>query len=147
MQLEGISHIRAFGWQSQSVDQNISNLDISQRAHYMMLSIQQWLTLALDMLVAGLCVLVVSLAVIFRATTTGGQIGIALLIIQTISGTLTRLLQAWTQLETSLGAVSRIKSLDETMLPEDKEGECLEPAPEWPDKGTIEFDNIVASYK
>ncbi|TGJ82199.1 hypothetical protein E0Z10_g6546 [Xylaria hypoxylon] len=144
--LEGISHIRAFGWQSQSVDQNIRNLDVSQRAHYMMLSIQQWLTLVLDLLVAGLCVLVVSLAVIFRTTTTGGQIGIALLIIQTISGTLTRLLQAWTQLETSLGAVSRIKSLDETVLPEDKECECLEPAADWPDKGTVEFDNVVASY-
>jgi ABC-type multidrug transport system fused ATPase/permease subunit len=147
MQLEGISHIRAFGWQLQSVDQNISNLDVSQRAHYMMLSVQQWLTLVLDLLVAGLSVIVVSLAVIFRTTTTGGQIGIALLIIQTISGTLVRLLQAWTQLETSLGAVSRIKSLDETVLPEDKEDECLEPGIEWPDKGTIEFHNVVASYK
>ncbi|KAI1810238.1 P-loop containing nucleoside triphosphate hydrolase protein [Poronia punctata] len=144
--LEGISHIRAFGWQAQSVEQNIRNLDVSQRAHYMMLSIQQWLTLVLDMLVAGLCVLVVSLAVVFRSTTTGGQIGIALLIIQTISGTLTRLLQAWTQLETSLGAVSRIKHLDETVLPEDKEGESFEPAAEWPHMGVIEFDNVVASY-
>ncbi|KAI0520681.1 P-loop containing nucleoside triphosphate hydrolase protein [Xylaria bambusicola] len=144
--LEGISHIRAFGWQLQSVDQNISNLDVSQRAHYTMLSVQQWLTLVLDLLVAGLSVLVVSLAVIFRTTTSGGQIGIALLIIQSISGTLVRLLQAWTQLETSLGAVSRIKSLDAAVLPEAKENECLEPGVEWPDKGTIEFDNVVASY-
>jgi ATP-binding cassette, subfamily C (CFTR/MRP), member 1 len=112
-----------------------------------MLSVQQWLTLVLDLLVAGLSVLVVSLAVTYRTTTTGGEIGIALLIIQAVSGTLVRLLQAWTQLETSLGAVSRIKSLDETVHPEEKEDERLEPGVEWPDEGAIEFDNVVASYK
>ncbi|KAH8812816.1 putative multidrug resistance protein [Xylogone sp. PMI_703] len=144
--LEGISHIRAFGWQSQSVDQNIKNLDISQGAYYMMLSIQQWLSLVLDMLVAGLSVLVVSLAVAFKASTTGGQIGIALNIILTISTTLTRLLQSWTALETSLGAVSRIKTLEKNLLPEDKGCGCSEPSPEWPDKGAIEFNEVVAAY-
>ncbi|KAI3325328.1 ABC transporter [Xylariaceae sp. AK1471] len=144
--LEGISHIRAFAWQSQSIDQNIKNLDISQGPHYMMLCIQQWLSLVLDMLVAGLSVLVVSLAVVFRASTTGGQIGIALNIILTISGTLTRLLQSWTQLETSLGAISRIKTLEETLLPEDKECEHFEPSPEWPEKGAIELKEVVAIY-
>ena len=94
MQLKGISHICAFGWESQSVDQNIKNLDVSQGPYYMMLSIQQWLTLVLDMLVASLSVLVVSLAIAFKASTTGGQIGIALNVIVTISTTLTRLLQS-----------------------------------------------------
>ncbi|KAK6212798.1 hypothetical protein LQW54_004887 [Pestalotiopsis sp. IQ-011] len=144
--LEGISHIRAFGWQSRFIDQNIENLDISQRAYYAMLSIQQWLTLVLDMLVAGLSILIVGLAVAFRSSTTGGQIGIALNIILTISGTLTRLLQSWTQLETSLGAIARIKTLEETLLPEDKECECIEPAPRWPEKGVIEFKNVSSSY-
>ena len=99
------------------------------------------------MLVAGLSVLVVSLAVVFKASTTGGQIGIALNIILTISTTLTRLLQSWTQLEISLGAISRIKTLEETLLPEDKECEYFKPSPEWPDKGIIEFKEVVAAYK
>ncbi|KAI1180571.1 P-loop containing nucleoside triphosphate hydrolase protein [Nemania sp. FL0916] len=144
--LEGISHVRAFGWQTHTVNQNIRNLDTSQGAHYAMLSIQQWLTLVLDMLVAGLCVLVVGFAVVFRASTTGGQIGIALYIIHTISNTLTRLLQSWTQLETSLGAISRIKTLEETLQPEDKECECSEPPINWPDRGAIEFKEVIASY-
>ena len=110
-------------------------------------SIQQWLTLVLDMLVAGLSVLVVSLAITFKASTTGGQIGIALNVILTISNTLTRLLESWTQLETSLGAISRIKTLEETLLPEDKECEDSAPSPEWPDKGAIEFKEVVAAYK
>jgi ATP-binding cassette subfamily C (CFTR/MRP) protein 1 len=135
------------GWESRSVDQSIENLDISQGPNYMMHSIQQWLSLVLEMLVAGLAVLVVSLAITFKSSTTGGQIGIALNVILTISGTLVRLLESWTQLETSLGAISRIKSLEETLLPEDKEGEDTEPYPEWPNKGAIEFQDVVASYK
>ncbi|KAK9424895.1 putative ABC transporter [Seiridium unicorne] len=144
--LEGISHIRALGWHPRSVDQNVKSLDISQRPYYMMLTIQQWLTLVLDMLIAGLAVLVVGLAVAFKTSTTGGQIGIALNIILTISTTLTRFLQSWAQLETSLGAVFRIKTLQETLLPEDKQCEILEPSPEWPDKGVIEFKEVVAAY-
>ncbi|KAK9771968.1 putative ABC transporter [Seiridium cardinale] len=144
--LEGISHIRAFGWQSRSVDQNVKSLDISQRPYYMMLTIQQWLTLVLDMLIAGLAVFVVGLAVAFKTSTTGGQIGIALNIILTISTTLTRFLQSWAQLETSLGAIFRIKTLEETLPPEDKQYEISEPSPEWPDKGAIEFKEVVAAY-
>jgi len=52
-----------------------------------------------------------------------------------------------TQLETSLGAISRIKGLEETLLPEDNESEESEPFPEWPDKGAIEFQEVVAAYK
>lgn len=147
MQLEGISHIRAFGWQSQSIDQNIKNLGISQGPNYIMHAIQQWLTLVLELLVAGLAVLVVSLAIAFKASTTGGQIGIALNVILTISTTLVYLLMSWTQLETSLGAISRIKTLEETLLPEDREGEDSEPSLEWPEKGAIEFQEVVAAYK
>lgn len=113
----------------------------------MMLSVQQWLSLVLDMLVAGLSVLIVGLAVIFRASTSGGQIGIALNIVLTISTILTRLLQSWTQLETSLGAVFRIKLLESTLVPEYKEHECIEPPAQWPATGTIELQDVVASYK
>ena len=147
MQLEGISHIRALGWQAQAIDQNIKSLDISQGPNYIMNAIQQWLTLVLDLLVAGLAVLVVSLAVAFKSSTSAGQVGIALNVILTISQSLVWLLMSWTQLETSLGAVSRIKTLEETLLPEDKDGENIEPFPGWPDKGAIKFKDVVAAYK
>ena len=147
MQLEGISHIRALGWQSQAIDQNIKSLDISQGPNYIMQAIQQWLTLVLDLLVAGLAVLVVSLAIAFKSSTSAGQIGIALTVILTISQSLVWLLMSWTQLETSLGAISRIKTLEETLLPEDKDGEDFVPSPGWPDRGAVEFKDVVAAYK
>ncbi|RDW87858.1 hypothetical protein BP5796_03552 [Coleophoma crateriformis] len=144
--LEGMSHIRAFGWQFRSIDQNIKHLDVSQRPNYIMHAIQQWLTLVLNMMVAGLAVLVVSLAIVFKASTTGGQIGVALNVILIISNTFVRLLESWTQVESSLGAISRIKALEETLLPEDKDSENSEAFPDWPDKGAIEFQEVIAAY-
>ncbi|KAK6073198.1 ATP-binding cassette containing protein [Seiridium cupressi] len=131
--LEGVSAIRAFGWQSSSVDQNVERLDL-------------WLTVVLDLLVAGLAVMVVSLAVILRSSTTGGQIGLALNLVITISTTLVRLLEQWTSLETCLGAVARIKTLEATLLPEDTENEDSEPPAGWPKQGSIEFRDVTASY-
>lgn len=145
--LEGISHIRAFGWQPQSINQNIKHLDISQGPKYIMHAIQQWLTLVLELLVAGLAVMVVGLAVAFRSSTTGGRIGVGLNVILTIASTLVRLMEAWALLETSLGAIARIKNLEQTLLPEDKDGEDGEPSLDWPAKGAIEFHDVVAAYK
>lgn len=139
--------IRALGWQSKSVDQNVKHLDVSQTPHYLMLTIQLWLNLVLELLVAGLAVVVISLAVVFRSSTTGGQIGVALNVVMLISLTLIRLLEQWTQLETSLGAVARIKSLEDTLLPEDKAGETVEPFGHWPEKGAVEFRDVTAAYK
>lgn len=147
LQLEGMAVIRALGWQSYSVNKNIEYLDISQTPHYMMYTIQQWLALVLDLLGAGLAVAVISLAVALRSTTTGGLVGVSLIVIMTVSTTLVRLLEQWTQLETSLGAVARIKSLEATLIPEDKDTETYEPPEEWPEKGAIDFHEVTASYK
>jgi len=108
----------------------------------------QWLALVLDLLVTALATLTIGLAIAFKDSTTGAQIGLALSVILTISSTLGRLLESWTQLETSLGAVARVKSLEESFLAEDKEGdEDLEPFAGWPDKGAIEFKDVVVRYK
>lgn len=111
------------------------------------MTIQKWLSIVLDLLVAGIAVLVIALAVTLRSTTTGGQIGLGLNVIMALNTTLVRLLDQWTELETSLGAISRMKSLEATLLPEDKEGEDVEPPKEWPANGGIEFRDVTAAYK
>jgi ATP-binding cassette subfamily C (CFTR/MRP) protein 1 len=135
------------GWQLQFIDQNIKNLDISQGPNYIMPAVQQWLTIVLELIVAGIAVAVVSFAVAFKGSTTAGQIGVALNVIFQISTTLVQLMGSWTEMETSFGAIVRIKAFEETVLPEDKEGEDFEPSSEWPVKGAIEFHNVVAAYK
>jgi len=55
-------------------------------------------------------------------------------------------MQFWVQLETSLGAIARLKSFEEGTESEDKEGESFIPSEEWPSHGAIEFKNVSASY-
>lgn len=109
--------------------------------------IQRWLGLVLNLLVAGLAVTVISLGVLFRGSTTGGQIGIALNVILVFNPILLTLVATWTRMETSLGAIARLKTLVETTISEDKPGEDSIPVENWPDKGFIEFIDVTASYR
>lgn len=97
--------IRAFGWQKEVEDINIRSLDESQKPFYILLCLQQWLGLVLDLMVAALATGLIALAVLVKGTTTGAQIGMALNIVLVANGTLLSLVASWTDLETSLGAM------------------------------------------
>lgn len=50
-------------------------------------------------------------------------------------------------LETSLGAITRLRDFELTTEVEAKEGEDHTPPDTWPSQGLIEIENISASYK
>lgn len=52
----------------------------------------------------------------------------------------------WVQLETSLGAIARLKNFEEETISEDKEVESFVPTKDWPSRGAIELKNVSASY-
>ena len=52
----------------------------------------------------------------------------------------------WTVLETSLGAIARLRDFEAETKVEAKDGEEIEPAKDWPSNGLIEFQNLTASY-
>jgi ATP-binding cassette subfamily C (CFTR/MRP) protein 1 len=60
--------------------------------------------------------------------------------------TLLKLVENWTQLEISLGAVARVRSLENT-TPSEGCSECFEPPMNWPSEGRVELANITASYR
>ena len=145
--LEGLTTIRAFGWQSFSTAQNIHHLDNSQRPFYLMYSIQQWLTFVLDMIVTVLATFVMALATQVTGSS-AGSLGVSLVSILSFSQNLCYLIQSWTRLETSIGAVARVKQLEEDTPSENAQNEQQqEPPAQWPPKGAIHFSNITASYR
>jgi ATP-binding cassette subfamily C (CFTR/MRP) protein 1 len=111
-----------------------------------MFCIQRWLNLVLDLLVAALAVIIISLAVKFRSTMRGGQIGIALNVVLIFNAALLRLIEMWTLLETTFGAIARLMTLEEKTSPEDKLGEDVVQPEHWPGQGTIEFRDVIATY-
>lgn len=144
--LEGVAIIRAFGWQRLFVEDNVKKLDLSLRPWYLLMCLQRWLNVVMDLTVLGIAMFVISLAVCFKGTTTGGQVGIALNVVLQASMYLLRLIEHWTTMETSLGAISRLRAFENDVRPEDKPGENLEPPAAWPDRGAIYFDKMSVGY-
>lgn len=76
--VEGLATIQAFGWEADFQIANSTLLDVTQRTYYMLNCIQRWLTLVLDLIVAAEAVIVVSLAVSLRHSTSVGLLGVSL---------------------------------------------------------------------
>ncbi|KAI1209043.1 ABC transporter [Annulohypoxylon truncatum] len=144
--VDGLATIRAFEGQSKAESEHLYRLDESQKPFYLLLCLQCWLKIVLDLLVAAVAVGVIALAVILRDTTSGGQVGMALNIVLIANTTLLRLIQTWTNLEISLGAIARIKGLEDEVSPEDKPSETVVPPETWPSSGTVEFRSVSAAY-
>lgn len=90
----------------------------------------------------------VAMALLIPGASSSGAIALSMFTIITFSLELTVLITAWTSLETSLGAIARLKSFMADTADENKEGEERELAEEdWPGEGAIRFDRLVASYR
>lgn len=146
--VDGLATIRAFQWQSAVTQDALRLLDSSQKPHYLLYSIQRWLKLVLDLFVAASATILVTLAVFTNMSSAGG-IGIAMLNIMDFSGTLASLITSWTALETSLGAISRLRAFEVTTPSEFDRGSLLGPTslPDpWPHAGQVEVQELCASY-
>ena len=143
--LKGLITLRAFGWLDLHIDINNKLLDASQRPMYLLAMLQQWLTLVLNMCVAVLAVILITLATQLR--TNSGFTGVGLVTLMSFGQMLASLVQCWTQLETSTGALSRMKAFGEEVKSENLEQETWMPGEEWPSQGLIEFQCVSATYE
>lgn len=144
--LSGLITVRAFGWKDRFLELNSQLLDESQKPYYLLYCIQRWLNVALDLFVAGVALVLVSFALNFRGTTGKGAIGLAMVNIINFNTSLSQLINAWTLLETSLGAIARLKTFMADTPQESQEAERQSPPPGWPTSGGIEFQNVTARY-
>ncbi|KAF9765371.1 hypothetical protein IL306_002342 [Fusarium sp. DS 682] len=144
--ITGLATIRAFGWRDALEKKHHELLDRSQRPFYLLYAVQRWLTLVLDMFVTAIAVLVMVLVTQLRGVLPAGLIGVALVNIIQFSQHLKLLMTFWTNLETHIGAISRIKSFTSETPSEHESQEREQPPSTWPSKGTIVFDNVSAGY-
>ncbi|KAL3417375.1 ABC multidrug transporter, partial [Phlyctema vagabunda] len=145
--IDGLATIRAFGWRRSLMEENLRLLDQSQKPYYLLFCIQRWLTVVLDLFIATIAIILVAFAVEFRHTTSQGAIGVALINILSLNTELSELVNNWADLETSLGAIARLRSfLQDT--PKEDGPERDQPVPEtWPSKGLIELRDVSAAYR
>lgn len=138
--------IRAYGWEESYVTKNLLYLDTAQKPYYLLLCIQQWLTLVLGIIVAVFTTLITILAVVLRGKVDPGFFGLALVNMAGFCQSLAQLVSFWTSLETSLGAISRVKTFSEDTPKEAGPGASASTPPQWPSRGSLVFENWTASY-
>ena len=144
--LSGLVSIRAFGWVEDFRAQHLRLLDESQKAYYLLFCVQRWLQVVLDLLVAGLAVVLVIIVVQLRASISPGLVGLGLLNIMSFNWNLAELIKGWTMLETSLGAISRLKDFVSLTESEVKSHEDHIPSTCWPREGAVSIQGFSASY-
>ena len=89
---------------------------------------------------------VISLAVLLKDSTTGSEIGMALNVVLVANTTLLRLVESWTNLEISLGAIARLKSLESQTPNEDASDQTEAPDGNWPSHGAVEMNDVSVAY-
>ncbi|KAJ5675349.1 multidrug resistance-associated protein [Penicillium macrosclerotiorum] len=145
--LSGVATIKAFGWQNMFRADCQKQLNNSQKPFYTLLCIQQWLNLVLDLVVAAMAVILLAITTSFKDRFSGGVMGVALNLILTLNQSLVRTIQSWTQLETSIGAVSRIQEFQKSTPSEARiQLSNLPTVDDWPSEGKICLEGVSASY-
>lgn len=107
--------------------------------------IQEWLNLVLGLVVMSLAVMMVTLSV--RLHSNSAFAGASLYSLITLGENLTGIVLYWTRLETSIGAIARLKTFSQTVKPEDKEEEDVIPPEQWPEMGVVELKGVSACYE
>ncbi|PYH77469.1 P-loop containing nucleoside triphosphate hydrolase protein [Aspergillus uvarum CBS 121591] len=145
--LSGGASIRAFQWQTYLEEANLLMVDNSQKCTYTLFMVQQWLTLAMDLIASGLILLLTMLTVLMRDSFDPGSSGTAVVTLMSFTQSLARLLKFWSMTESCLGAVSRIQSFAAHTPSESSGKAALPQQTAWPSRGAIEMQNVSAAYK
>jgi ATP-binding cassette, subfamily C (CFTR/MRP), member 1 len=145
--IQGLTTIRAFGWDESYIQKNHALLDSSQKPYYLLFCVQRWLVLVLALIVSGLQVLFIGLAIALRTRVSASLVGLAVTQITTLTEVISNLVMQWTELETSLGAVTRISRFIQETPQENHMGEGGDAMAGWPEAGSIFFENISATYE
>lgn len=142
----GIEHIRSFQWQDRLVGEFHNVLNLTQRPRYLLLCIQQWLECVLDFSTVGAATIVVTVALESRGSSSGNAMGLAFLSLITFSDTVSSWIRHSVALETTSGALYRIRKF-EADVPREEYNDRGEVPADWPSEGKLELNSVTAMYR
>lgn len=133
------------GFIPDDMQKNVHLINTSQRPAYLLLMIQSWLNLVLDLVVMVMAAVLTTLAV--RLHSNSGFAGASLVSLMSFGENLSGIVIFYTQLETSIGAISRLKTFSDDVKPEDRDEEDIIPPEQWPLTGVVELTGVSAAYE
>ena len=144
--MAGLASIRAFAWTEAFHARHLERLDYSQKPFYLLMCIQQWLAVVLDLVVFALVTVLMTIIVLKRHTMNPALVGVGLLNVTVFNSTLTNLVKNYTMMETSIGAIARLRDFSRNTENENKAQETTAPETAWPKAGAVDIRNFAASY-
>lgn len=112
--------------------------------------VQRWLNLVLDMVAAGVAILVVGQAI--RLQTRSTLVGLALVNVISLNETLQLLILQWAVMEISLGSITRLEEFTvqartDRLLEQQSNFSVQAIGGLWPPHGSVEYKNVTARYQ
>ncbi|KAF7719283.1 Uncharacterized protein PECH_004781 [Penicillium ucsense] len=144
--VSGSMTIRAYGWLRHYRCQSTLALDASQRVLYTLGCTQRWLSVTLDLTVAGIATLIVAVALLSTDGQGSKMLGVSLFNLVGFSGTLHVFIKQWNTLDANIGAVSRIWTYVRDTKTENSGVDAQTISPLWPSRGVIHVNSVTASW-
>lgn len=149
--LTGISTIRAYDETATFLRSNAERIDVENRAYWMSMASQRWLSIRLDGYGSLLVLAVAMLTVGTRFTLSPGQTGVALSYILTAQSIWSYVIRQSAEIENNMSAVERIVHYA-TAIEQEAEHRCGDRdekliTDKWPAQGEIEFKGASAAHR
>ncbi|KAG6889349.1 hypothetical protein C0992_005577 [Termitomyces sp. T32_za158] len=144
--LTGLSTIRAYGGQKSSIVHAENGVDLENRAYYMTISIQRWLSVRLDLFGNILILGIALFAAGYRHSVNPAKVGVVLSYTLAITQTFSEMINQFAKNEQNMNAVERVLHYTE-LHPEASSMTSDDPPPSWPEKGQISFHNVDLAYR
>ncbi|CAR21771.1 ATP-binding cassette transporter YOR1 [Lachancea thermotolerans CBS 6340] len=146
--LGGMDTIRAYRGERRFLTKSDFLTNKMNEAGYLVVAIQRWVAIALDMIAMAFALIVTLLCVTRQFHISAASVGVLLTYVLQLPGLLNMLLRAMTQGENDMNSTERLISYA-TELPLEaayRRPEMSPPA-EWPTDGRIEFDHVSLAYR
>ncbi|RLN27281.1 hypothetical protein BBJ28_00021082 [Nothophytophthora sp. Chile5] len=146
---EGAVVIRAYGsaFVDRAIDENMQQLSVNCQAWYSENITGQWFQLRMRLLGSTIVAIVLCSAIYFRDLLSPGWVGLAFAYALSVDISMADLVEQWSWVEVAMVSTERV--LEYAALPPEGNQSALvvEPVAEWPQHGSIQFDNVVFNYK
>lgn len=146
--LSGMNTIKAYNAEYRFLEKNNELIDNMNEAYYLTIANQRWLAIHMDIIATIFALLIALLCVNRVFNITAASVGLLLSYVFQIAGQLSMLIRTFTQVENEMNSAERLASYA-FHLPEEAPYLINErtPAPSWPDKGIVKFDNASLAYR
>ncbi|RVE76679.1 hypothetical protein OJAV_G00011380 [Oryzias javanicus] len=144
----GLGTIRASASSARFEEENARRLEQSQRCLFLSNAVMQWLQIRLQLLGVAVVTSLAAIAVLQRqlGSVDPGLVGLSLSYALSITTLLAGLISSFTQTEMQLVSVERTEEYS-CSLQTEPQGHHAQLPPSWPERGTVEFRDVVLAYR